>query len=266
MSDSFKNAELSTNGWAAQPRSFTKSLSDVNKHEQAKLSVKDVKLPDSEIAKRTYEFAKQQLPEKTFNHSMRVVYYGYAIVQTHFPHLSPLLETYYLTCLLHDLGTTPENMHGTHMSFEYYGAFKALNFLRDSGAPQDQAEAVSEAIIRHADLGETGTLTSLGLLIQLSTVFVRGQATMQPAWRRILFVGISLIASLSALHFAFICCRTFANRVTTSRASWQDASSWIRSMYFIQTTCNVIIPFSPRPEGNVAAKRSSGTTIPRIAI
>jgi cyanamide hydratase family protein with HD domain len=62
-------------------------------------------------------------------------------------------------------------MHGTHMSFEYYGAFKALNFLRDNGAPQDQAEAVSEAIIRHADLGETGTLSSLGMMIQLSTVF-----------------------------------------------------------------------------------------------
>jgi hypothetical protein len=62
-------------------------------------------------------------------------------------------------------------MHGTHMSFEYYGAFKALNFLRDTGASKDQAEAVSEAIIRHADLGETGTLSSLGMMIQLSTVF-----------------------------------------------------------------------------------------------
>ena len=76
-------------------------------------------------------------------------------MQTHFPHLSPLLETYYLTCLLHDIGTTTENMRGTHMSFEYYGAFKAMNFLRDNDAPTDQAEAVSEAIIRHADLGET---------------------------------------------------------------------------------------------------------------
>lgn len=82
-----------------------------------------------------------------------------------------MLETYYITCLLHDLGTTDENTRCTHMSFEYYGAFKALNFLRESGAEKDQAEAVSEAIIRHADLGETGTLTSLGMLIQLSTVF-----------------------------------------------------------------------------------------------
>jgi len=96
---------------------------------------------------------------------------GYAIVNTHFLHLKPLLETYYLTCLLHDLGTTNQNLHGTHMSFEYYGAFKALSFLRDNGAPKDQAGAVSEAIIRHADLGDTGMLTSLGMLIQLSTVF-----------------------------------------------------------------------------------------------
>jgi cyanamide hydratase len=58
-------------------------------------------------------------------------------------------------------------MHGTHMSFEYYGAFKALNFLRDNGASKDQAEAV----IRHADLGDTGTLSSLGMMIQVSTVF-----------------------------------------------------------------------------------------------
>lgn len=57
------------------------------------------------------------------------------------------------------------------MSFEYYGAFKAIGFLRDNGASKDQAEAVGEAIIRHADLGETGMLTSLGMLIQLSTVF-----------------------------------------------------------------------------------------------
>jgi cyanamide hydratase len=62
-------------------------------------------------------------------------------------------------------------MAGTHMSFEYFGAFQAMNFLRDNGASKDQAEAVAEAIVRHADLGETGTLTSLGMVIQLSTVF-----------------------------------------------------------------------------------------------
>ncbi|KAH4924620.1 hypothetical protein HBI65_153570 [Parastagonospora nodorum] len=171
MSADTKNNGLAANGWTAVPRSFKKSLADVDKSKQAELTVDKAGAPSTDLARKTHEFAKEKLPEKTFNHSMRVWYYGKAIVQTHFPHLAPLLETYYLTCLLHDIGTTAENMHGTHMSFEYYGAFKALNFLRDNGASQDQAEAVSEAIIRHADLGETGTLSSLGMMIQLSTVF-----------------------------------------------------------------------------------------------
>ncbi|KAH7068924.1 hypothetical protein BKA63DRAFT_422007 [Paraphoma chrysanthemicola] len=168
MSAGTESPELFVNGWTAVPRSFQKSLADVDKNRQAELVVSDATPPSSDIARKTEQFAKKELPEKTFNHSMPI---GYAIVQTHFPHLKPLLETYYLTCLLHDLGTTEEHTHGTRMSFEYYGAFKALDFLRESGAQKDQAEAISEAIIRHADLGETGTLSSLGMLIQLSTVF-----------------------------------------------------------------------------------------------
>jgi hypothetical protein len=56
------------------------------------------------------------------------------------------------------------------MSSEYSGAFQAMIFLRDNGASYDQAEAVGEAIIHHADLGETGTLTSLAIVVQLSTM------------------------------------------------------------------------------------------------
>ena len=76
MSDRIKNAELSVNGWNAVPRSFTKSLADVDKTKQADLSVSDANPPNSDIAMKTREFAEQQLPEKTFNHSMRVWYYG----------------------------------------------------------------------------------------------------------------------------------------------------------------------------------------------
>lgn len=96
---------------------------------------------------------------------------GAAIVQYHLPQMKPLLETYFLTCLLHDIGTTEINLKGTRMSFEFYGAFRALNFLQENGASKDQAESVTEAIIRHADLGETGMITSVGQLIQLATVF-----------------------------------------------------------------------------------------------
>jgi hypothetical protein len=62
-------------------------------------------------------------------------------------------------------------MEGTHLSFEYWGAIKAKTFLSEHGAPADQADAVCEAIIRHAELGDIGMITSLGLLIQLTTAF-----------------------------------------------------------------------------------------------
>jgi cyanamide hydratase len=76
MSNTVKISGLSQNGWAAVPRSFKHSLAEVDKNKHAKLSVAAVKLPDSEIAKKTYDFAKRKLPEKTFYHSMRVWYYG----------------------------------------------------------------------------------------------------------------------------------------------------------------------------------------------
>jgi hypothetical protein len=75
MSD-IRNEGLSANGWAAVPRNFTKSLADVDKNKQAEMTVNEANPPTTDIAKKTHDFAKEQLPEKTFNHSMRVWYYG----------------------------------------------------------------------------------------------------------------------------------------------------------------------------------------------
>jgi len=80
-------------------------------------------------------------------------------------------ETYFLTCLLHDIGTTATNLRATRMSFEFHGGLLALELLQSSGAPKEQAESVCEAIIRHQDLGESGSITTVGQLIQLATVF-----------------------------------------------------------------------------------------------
>lgn len=81
--------------------------------------------------------------------------------------LSP--STLSLACLLHDIGTTPAHLRATQLSFEYYGGVLALDLLRD--APQSQAEAVAEAVIRHQDVGTSGKLTFLGQLLQLSTLY-----------------------------------------------------------------------------------------------
>lgn len=76
MSDGTSNQELVANGWTAVPRSFEKNLAHVDKKVQAKASVGEIQLPDSDLVKKTYEYAKKERPEKTFNHSMRVYYYG----------------------------------------------------------------------------------------------------------------------------------------------------------------------------------------------
>ena len=81
-------------------------------------------------------------------------------------------ETWLLACLLHDIGTTEKNIQGTLMSFEFYGGLVALDLLhKQHNAPIEQAESVAEVIIRHQDIGNVGTITTLGLLIQLATIF-----------------------------------------------------------------------------------------------
>lgn len=93
------------------------------------------------------------------------------MVKAHFPSFAPFTETFFLTCLLHDIGTTPTNLIATRLSFEWYGAFLSLDLLKSYSAPTSQAESVCEAITRHQDLGSTGNITSLGQLIQLATIF-----------------------------------------------------------------------------------------------
>lgn len=58
------------------------------------------------------------------------------------------------------------------MSFEYYGGILALNLLsQEFHAPIEQAESVAEAVFRHQDIGKTGTITTIGQLLQLATIF-----------------------------------------------------------------------------------------------
>ncbi len=101
------------------------------------------------------------------------------ILQQQFPSFAATLSpsTLALTCLLHDIGTTHGHLRATQLSFEFFGGIHSLNLLQDPTAPtgsiasQSQAEAVCEAIIRHQDLGPVGSITFLGQLIQLATIY-----------------------------------------------------------------------------------------------
>lgn len=96
-----------------------------------------------------------------------------AITKQQFPEQYAVVNpsSWALTCLLHDIGTAEENLTATRMSFDIYGGIKALHILKEIGATKDQAEATSEAIIRHEDMGVDGTITYFGQLIQLATTY-----------------------------------------------------------------------------------------------
>ncbi|KAH6718981.1 hypothetical protein DL95DRAFT_434241 [Leptodontidium sp. 2 PMI_412] len=162
-------------GWTAVPRKLSTLLeqSKASSGPAKPISVSSISLPDSPLAKAVHEYAKKELSIETYNHSMRVFYYGQAILTQAFPAWSTpsFNETYFLTCLLHDIGTTDKNITATLMSFEFYGGLIVLDLLKQHSAPIEQAENVAEAVIRHQDLGDTGTLTRLGGLIQLATIF-----------------------------------------------------------------------------------------------
>lgn len=94
-----------------------------------------------------------------------------AIAGQQFPHWQFSAETWLLTCLFHDIATIDKHTHGTLMSFEFYGGILALDVLKQHSCPASQAESVAEAIIRHQDPVEVGTITTIGLLVQLATQF-----------------------------------------------------------------------------------------------
>jgi len=162
---------ISAYGFTAIPRSQSKILAHAGSNKPAKALAEEITVPSTDLAKKVHAYAKEHLSEQTFNHSMRVFYYGSIIISHHLPHFAPSLETYYLTTLLHDIGTTPTNLRATRLSFEFHGGILALDLLQSFGAPKAQAESVAEAIIRHQDLGDSGMITTVGGLVQLATVF-----------------------------------------------------------------------------------------------
>jgi cyanamide hydratase len=166
-------------GWTALPRDSSTLLPSANTapHTPRPAPVSSTPIPSTPLAQRIHAYAKAHLPTPTFNHSMRVYHYGMAIQTQQFPTWSwndHTTETYFLSCMLHDIGTTPANIRATHLSFEFYGGLLALDLIqsdKEAVGPQSQAESVAECIIRHQDLGTTGKITTVGLLTHLATIF-----------------------------------------------------------------------------------------------
>jgi hypothetical protein len=64
-------------GWTAMPRKVETLLATrTDATPPTPVNVNDVPLPESPLAKAIHEYAKKELAPETFNHSMRVYYYG----------------------------------------------------------------------------------------------------------------------------------------------------------------------------------------------
>lgn len=143
--------------------------------------------PSTPLATRLSLYTKAKLPAAVYAHSHRVYYYGRFIAQECYPSWSitpnsKLDESWYITALLHDIGTTPDHIGSTKLSYEFWAGYHALDILQDveatapyggeggGVASREQAESIAEAIIRHQDVQDKGSISLLTRLIHLGTL------------------------------------------------------------------------------------------------
>lgn len=142
--------------------------------------ISSVKPPTTPLASRINAYTHDELSPDTYRHSLRVYSLGVAIAQECFPSWKlekggKLDETWFCCAMLHDIGTTEKNMGSTRLSYEFWAGYLALDLLQGGGdesakAQKDQAESVAEAIIRHQDVQDSGSITLLTALIHFGTL------------------------------------------------------------------------------------------------
>ncbi|KAF9282496.1 hypothetical protein BGZ74_002134 [Mortierella antarctica] len=161
-------------GWAAVPRDTAKFVASLSSSNTKPATASSVPIPSTPLAQNITALATKHLPVQTVNHCYRAYIYGSIIMAQHFPKQlaswPDFAETFYLTCMLHDIGTAKTFHHTTKMSFDFKGAFIASSWLSEASAPQDLIDSVAETIIRHQDIGTTGSITILGGITIVATL------------------------------------------------------------------------------------------------
>ncbi|KAJ9632886.1 hypothetical protein H2204_007616 [Knufia peltigerae] len=174
-------------GLTALPADQTRTKPATTKPDPVEIS--SLAVPRTELAARVDKYVRSKLDADTYRHSLRVYSYGCAIARQCFPDFglapgSALEETWFLTAMLHDIGTAEEFLSSTRLSYEFWAGVHALDILQDPSltglgdekasetgmAPREQAESVAEAIIRHQDVQDKGSLTLMTRLIHLGTL------------------------------------------------------------------------------------------------
>ncbi|CAG1975028.1 unnamed protein product [Fusarium graminearum] len=167
--------EIETNGWTAMPVSAKAIKNSVQQLGDNKTyTVQDITFPfEDKLISDVQAFVEARFSTETYNHSMRVFYWGSIIAKRLLPRQAEVLSpsTWALTYFLHDIGTAEAYLTSTRMSLDIYGGIKAMKVLKGLGGSIDQAEASAKAIIRHQDIDVDSTIAFLGQLIQLATLY-----------------------------------------------------------------------------------------------
>ena len=117
------------------------------------LTLDDLAIPDSALAQRATQLARDCESAMLFNHSVRTYLFGKAIGLN--LGLAPDPELLYVAAILHDLALTPE--HEGPGSFELHSADAARRFLQAQCVPSERADLVHEAIALHTSVGVAGS-------------------------------------------------------------------------------------------------------------
>lgn len=146
------------------------------------MNISSLKPPQTPLSERVTAYVKSKLDADTYRHSLRVYSWGLAISRQCFPEFeltpgSKLEETWYLTAMLHDIGTCDEFLTKTRLSYEFFAGVHAFDLLQNPWvtggegiAPREQAESVVEAILRHQDVQDKEKVTLITRLIHWGTL------------------------------------------------------------------------------------------------
>lgn len=136
-------------------------LRSLGVHRPLEISLEEIQIPDSQIAREATTLVSDCEPAFILNHSMRSYLFGAAIASHHGMKFDP--EVFYLAALMHDIGlVSPYDGSG---SFELNGARAAHDFLLSHQFDQRRADMVHEAIALHAAVGKADKGSVEGALV-----------------------------------------------------------------------------------------------------
>lgn len=122
--------------------------SGLNNSKIARVDASKIIIPDSKIAKETFEYVQELYDVSLYNHCLRTYLWG--VLTAQYYNEKPDLEFLYVGSLLHDAGLTQENQPKIcKCCFAVTGARQAKTFVEQKGWEISRSTALFNAISKH---------------------------------------------------------------------------------------------------------------------